>query len=332
MGRTYNMPAEETVNTGADSSDAPSKQDLMSYLDGTGLEFAADDPVTLGTGEEAESEETQAVEQEAEGQDTAEPQDASEGGTLAGDQRSKFIPRERFDEVNAKRQEAERRAEERARYDPWAPVLDRLQSVATPEEVLQQLEQLESQSAPPAAQPAATESSAPADELTDEVLAERYAATLAEVGVEATDLEPDVYWAGRRAFDRAERANSALEAFHRQQEQARQDAAQRSAAEAFQAEMKAVQDAHPEFADQTAQMALAAFSLGTNKPLRAAAEELLKVFKVNSRNALADDALNNKRPVPRPAPASGAAPSPAVKPDYANMSPDEFRAAVARRL
>src|SRR3569833_595771 len=69
-------------------------------------------------------------------------EDASSGGRAAGEERSPFIPRERFDEVNSRLKETSTRLQELESLATYSPVFQRFQAMGlSTEQILAMMDQ-----------------------------------------------------------------------------------------------------------------------------------------------------------------------------------------------
>lgn len=337
---------DTTVSSGMESSDMPSAGDILAYLggdeDGTPSAAVADpEPETYEAEPEAEDaggeEEGEPEAGEGDEAEVESDEDASGDGTPAtDDKRSRFIPRDRFDEVNRKYRETEARLKE---LEAWAPVHERIGQLMTAEEAQAQLDQFLSQQAPAAPVETAAETVASSEPPTDDALAAEFHSLLEARGIEVEDMDPATYWANQTAFVEARKTahlqQQALErvaAMERAAQQSREQAEAARQQAAHQMELRRVTDQYPQFKSPVGQQALAAFALGFGLSLKDAADQLATEFNVTARNQLAEAAVKTaqetkKRPV---VPGAGRTPSPSRVVDYSNA--DNRKAAVEAAL
>lgn len=359
---------DATVNGGvaappAESSPAsepqglPTVDEMAAYLRENNA-FTSDEP------EAASAEVSDAA--PAEGSETevqATPaEDDSSGGTAAGTERSQFIPRDRFDEVNSRLKDTTTRLQQLEALATYDPVLQRFQALGlTPEQVLQLMDQPAPVPAPPpAAAPPPPPVAASVPEAPAAPAVDPFEAFCAEHGVEDPfALEPNVYAAVRAAFAADQRTQQQLAEFRKQVEdrlnpvsttleqmQAAEAARQQQAEELarqqqlareqaqlaeWKGELAAISEKYPVFKDQENLADLVARwnQMPEGTTLTQTAEGMYgrwsQIGNVAARNQLAENALAEAAAAKeRPAMAGGAPPSPARIVDYAELSPQDM--------
>lgn len=265
------------------------------------------------------------------------PVDASGGGTPTGDtdsaQRSASIPRERFDQINARMQQAEAQVSQLA---PYLGLISQLQqSGASPETLLQSLGQNPAPGQPSTPDPLAfaperfgapanpaPAAAAPASDqdrfesfLTDQLGIDP--AAVADDPLTVKILEQN--W---RLHEQVQQANGTLQGF--QQAQAERERA--AAIQTTRDELAQVSQEMPAFADPQLQAALVSYwgGLPENVTLKAAAQQLLTPLTVAARNLLSEEALRTQAAdAQRPVTAGGAAPSPVETAEWALSDDDD---------
>lgn len=333
---------------GGNSSGLPSEEAVMAMLKEEG-----------GEPESYESEPEQEVADPEEEGDPSES-DEPEGETEEGDgeegeyvaeaprkQRSAYIPRDRFDQVTGERNEARKRLEQ---VEPWQPVLDRLGRFLTPDDVLSQLDALEQQQvqaempveAP--VQPTARRSASRAQlaeiddpaQLTEEVLEGLYADRLMATGLTASDIESmdlSAYWAGRIAFDEAQRAQAQYRADRAVSARRQAESEEQRRVNEFRADLDRTLKQYPVLGTDTLKESLVALSIAKGISLDKAAKALTDELGLVARNEKAKAAVATSRAASTRTPVgSGASPSPARRLNPVEMTSDELAKAVAGML